>query len=257
MKCICGESLFIDYPKFVNGVPVGICKKCGRSRSFTSSFGNEERNRITIACVLKSGGVYDVSYVKNLGNALKRHVTVPFDFVCLTDMYIPANICKSIKLKCNYPGWWSKIELFTPDIIHTDRIVFFDLDTLIVGNIDHILLKKDEFIGLFPFNRAQRMRGGFASGVMSWKNNGLFSYIASEFDSEKHIEKFHGDQDYINYILRRHKLKEISLLTNQEGIYSYKKHCKLESPKDAKVICFHGAPRIHNLKIPLVTENWK
>jgi len=101
------------------------------------------------------------------------------------------------------------------------------------------------------------MKGGFASGVMSWKNNGLFSFIASEFNNKKHIEEFRGDQDYFNYILRCHKQKEIALLTCQEGIYSYKKQCKLEVPKDTKVICFHGEPRIHNLKIPLVKENWK
>jgi len=42
MKCICGESLFIDYPKFVNGVPVGICKKCGIIRQVKLPFDNEE-----------------------------------------------------------------------------------------------------------------------------------------------------------------------------------------------------------------------
>ena len=41
---------------------------------------------LTIATVLKLGGPhYDVSYVNHIANSIKEHVTVPYEFVCLTD----------------------------------------------------------------------------------------------------------------------------------------------------------------------------
>ena len=41
---------------------------------------------LTIATVLKTGGKdYDVSYVNHIANSIKEHVTIPYEFVCLTD----------------------------------------------------------------------------------------------------------------------------------------------------------------------------
>jgi hypothetical protein len=84
-------------------------------------------NNITIACVLKSGGDFTIDYVKNLKNMISRNVTIPYEFICLTDLSIPEDICKSIRLKNYWKGWWSKIELFAPKITKFRRIFYFEI----------------------------------------------------------------------------------------------------------------------------------
>lgn len=86
-----------------------------------------------IVTVLRSGGDYNANHVKWLYNQLPTS----YEKVCLTDIEIPG--IKTIKLTKNYPGWWSKIELFDPEKIDDD-IFYVDLDVVIIGDITDILM---------------------------------------------------------------------------------------------------------------------
>jgi hypothetical protein len=98
---------------------------------------------LTIACVYKSraispvggliGGTYDVTWVQKLQRAVARNITVPHRFVCLTDVSILG--VETIPLRHNWPGWWSKVELFRPGLFH-GPVLYFDLDVMITGNLD-------------------------------------------------------------------------------------------------------------------------
>ena len=92
-----------------------------------------------IVSVYKSGGDFDLKYVIALRNALKKHCSTPFDFYCLTDC--PDEVkdyAYVISLKHNWPGWWSKLELFNPELSFNksgEPVVYFDLDVLILRDI--------------------------------------------------------------------------------------------------------------------------
>ena len=68
---------------------------------------------ITILCVLKSGGVYDIEWVRKLRDGVSRNLSQEHRFVCLSDVPVP---CRRIPIEHHWPGWWSKIEMFKPGL---------------------------------------------------------------------------------------------------------------------------------------------
>lgn len=201
---------------------------------------------VAVICVLKSGGDFDFEYVTRLKSMVERHVTVPYTFYCLTDLKMQWSVVPILELCEDWHGWWSKIELFRPNLVEEDRIVYFDLDTFIVGNIDCILEREEDFIGLRPFNPLRAKDPlKVASGVMSWKNDGTYNLFYHWFDGMRHPQQNKGDQDYISRILSDRGLKFTYLQDVVKGIYSYKRHVRGRNSMavDAKVICFHGRPR--------------
>jgi len=86
---------------------------------------------LTVACVLRSGGKFDSEYVRKLRDGVLRFANVPHRFVCLSDVDVP---CERIPLEHNWPGWWSKIELFRPGVIKAPML-YLDLDTIVIGSL--------------------------------------------------------------------------------------------------------------------------
>ena len=88
----------------------------------------------TVATVLRSrGGRYGPGWVRRLAAGLRRHLPRPYRLVCLTD--VPdavADVAEPIPFRYDWPGWWSKLELFREDV-SVGRMIYFDLDTVITG----------------------------------------------------------------------------------------------------------------------------
>lgn len=92
----------------------------------------------TVVCV-KWGDLYGPEYVNNLYSMVKRNITGPFRFVCLTDN--PSHIHPNIEIKPledkSLRGWWTKISFFKYPLFDLEGdILFIDLDMVIVDNID-------------------------------------------------------------------------------------------------------------------------
>ena len=207
---------------------------------------------IAVICVLKSGGDYDATYVEKMRNMVLRNATVPFKFYCLTDIEVE---CDKIPLKDNLKGWWSKIEIFRPDLVKEKRIIYFDLDTVIVGNIDEYLLEDADFVALGALSKNKK-RNSFGSGFMSWKNNYQFCFLYDDF-SIYLAGKFRGDQDYIHAKLLSEDKDFTTWQKKHEGVYSYKWDCINSLPSKAKIVCFHGKPRPTDVNVNWVNKNWK
>lgn len=202
-------------------------------------------NKVAIACVLKTGGDFTISDVARLKSLVDKNVTVPYNFYCLTD-YKGVIGCNVIPLECDYKGWWSKIELFRVNLFEEERVVYFDLDTVIVDNIDEVLIQDYSFIGLRPFNPVKaKMKDYAASGILGFRNTGL-SFIYEEFKYKRYTKKYYGDQDYMSDALLSKGIKFVYWQDIVPGIYSYKRHISnrsINSFVDARVVCFHGRPR--------------
>lgn len=192
-----------------------------------------------IACVLKSGGDYSVAHVISLYNSIVLSGNNNFRFVCLTDFNFQIEGIETIKLKHNWKGWFSKIELFRKDIFN-EPILYFDLDTVIVGKCLN-LISSDGLLMIEDFFN----KGKFASGIMSWNCDLSFLYEKFAENPDYWIKDYsnppekHGDQCFIRDFAR-------PSFFNMQGIKSYKKHVRHHGnkiPIDANVLCFHGKPR--------------
>jgi hypothetical protein len=181
---------------------------------------------------------------------IKTHSTIPHEIVCLTDLKpekfkeIPVKV---IPLENDWPGWWSKMEVFRPGLFD-GPVVYLDLDTVLVGNIDKLFRRSFRFAMLEPFHPRLKY-GKWASGIMAW--NGDYSGIYKQFKAGFVRAQRGPDQASIVQYL---SFQPESI--NKEfgkGIYSYKRHCMRKGlPADAKIICFHGTPRPHQVKEPWV-----
>jgi hypothetical protein len=218
--------------------------------------------------VLKTGGDFGTDYVIALYNACKRNITfADFCFTCLTDdpELLNADLkgINAVFLVVGWKGWWSKFSVFTVK----GATIYFDLDTVIVGNIDKYVeevmeLKENEFIGVKAFNpmRNRVERTMFNSGVMGW--NGDHGYVLENFDYKRDSEdkKYCGDQDRISEILRENYIDIKYWQDLTLGLHSYKRHIKTNDNRlirGSKIICFHGQPRPRDMELTWVKENWK
>jgi hypothetical protein len=216
---------------------------------------------ITIATVFKSGGEYNASYVNHIANSIHKYVTVPYKFVCLTDVFegYGPNVQHVVPFENNFPKWWGKIELFKPNKFNTDRVFYLDLDTFIVDNINHIVQYGGKFFGLRDFYHQY----GLGSGLMCWRSDDpIIHQIYEKFmESPQANMNNHrwGDQEFIGKVLPNY-MEYVQDLYPKE-IISYKKDCldqrsNVTIPPKSRIICFHGPPRPHNVRDHNIKKYW-
>ncbi|MFC3072360.1 hypothetical protein [Shinella pollutisoli] len=221
---------------------------------------------ITVACVLKSGGVYTADWVRKLRAGVARHLSTAHRFACLTDMEqeVDAAGVEAISLPELWPGWWSKICLWHPSVGLTGRVLYFDLDSIVVGSLDRIASFPHRFTMAHDFSV-----GHACSTAMAW--NGDFSFIteafradpkgiARRYDRMLASEKRIGDQAFIEDQLLSHG-EEILLfdqVAGERSIASYKvDRCQGAPCIGAAVVAFHGKPKPHEIKTGWVPEIWR
>lgn len=207
---------------------------------------------LTVACVLKSGGIYTAEWVAKLRAGVSAHLHRDHRFICLTDMRVP---CSYVPLDMNWPGWWSKIELFRLP----PPVLYFDLDTLICGDLDDIAdaaLTAPQLVMLEDFYRP----GHSGSGVMAWSNSdqaiGLYRRFVADPDLYITRHRAGGDQEYIEANAKPIDAWQ-SALPGQ--FVSYKQHVRKTRviPDDARVVCLHGKPKFADMpEGDPVKEKW-
>ena len=216
------------------------------------------KNNVVI-WVYKTGGVYD-GHAERLITAQRegilKHLPGQPDnlvFKVLTDAPMQIEGVETVPLKRAYEGWFSKFELFREDIAeYDDRIVYFDLDTKIQGDISQLFeVPTSRFYMLADFYQPHR----FASGVMVF-GAGRHYYALAAYDSKLHQISYHsGDQPFISKWVSSSGYGPFSLQNDiPDTFYSYKQSCQgrgpvqfvpkeLKEPEDCPVLCFHGNPR--------------
>ena len=185
-----------------------------------------------IALVFKTGGDFTPEYVERLVAKLS-----PFGVVtCLTDYDGPLPCC-TLPLIAGLPGWWSKMELFR--VFRTGRTVYFDLDTVIAGDITPLLQVSAPFAMLSDFYAPHRP----ASGVMVWQ--GDWSVLWHEFrqadPAQYQTSEKWGDQGFIaECVPNIARLQDI-----EPGLIASYKASTPDQKAQAAIICYHGLPRPH------------
>ncbi len=79
--------------------------------------------KVTVLCV-RFGQKYGPDYVERLRNMVSRHMTIPYEFACLTDdpNHIPGVRTIYQRSSGYIKPWWHKIHMFDPTLDVSGRI---------------------------------------------------------------------------------------------------------------------------------------
>lgn len=159
---------------------------------------------LTVACVwVKANVPYGSEYVTKLHAMASRFIDRKFRFLCLTDR--PERLPTVATVQIPSPakgmfGWWSKVELFNPSHELTGRVLYLDLDTLIVDSLDDVIDFPAQFAlaphsGTFNGKNGLQVVKRFNSSVMVW-DAGSQDHIYRNW-TPKTTRRLWGDQDHI------------------------------------------------------------
>lgn len=88
-----------------------------------------------VACV-RTGTKYGPEYVERLAAGVARHLDRSYRFVCLTDQADRIAGVENYDIApTGLKGWWGKMALFEFGARMGERVVYLDLDTVVVGDL--------------------------------------------------------------------------------------------------------------------------
>lgn len=159
---------------------------------------------LTVACVFVQGHVpFTTEYVVKLRSMVKRNLTLGHDFVCLTDRpaYLPADMDRIvIDTPQGVYAWWAKLNLFDSARALHGRVLYLDLDVLVVNPLDPIVGYPAPF-ALVP--HAGDFNGKGDKKVVKRYNSSVMVFEAGQYPqlyrnwNYKVAQRLWGDQDYI------------------------------------------------------------
>lgn len=163
--------------------------------------------------------------------------------MCLSDL--PVGDVERIPLRHNWPGWWSKVELWRNVFPIGERILYLDLDTIIVGDLSEIASCPEPFIILGDVYRRPPRKTiiSYQSSMMMWtagQHGKIYSIFSNSASYQMRQFARIGDQGWIELMVKNAALWEN---VTPRQVVSYKKHCRRGLPPNARVVIFHGTPR--------------
>ncbi len=214
---------------------------------------------VNIVC-MKWGPKYGPEYVNILYHMVKRNLTLPFRFICCTEF--SAGIENGIEVKplprfrepeglaAVYCGAWRKLALFDKKLYDLQgKLLFLDLDVVIVGNIDCFFTYSDKL-----------------AIIENWSQPGRLIGQASAFCFEigKYYQLLEKYQKHQEDVLKNNRTEQF-YITRELGpgnfnffpadwCKSFKMHClpggilnsfitPTKMPENARIIVFHGSPK--------------
>lgn len=188
---------------------------------------------------------YTPGHVDKLARAVRRHLTMPYRFLCVTDY--PGQSFKEVDgivpLWSDYRslgGCYVRLKAFSEEMreILGERFVWFDVDVLITGNLDPLLSRTEDFMAWKDVNPPTPY-----CGSMVMMDAGARKEVWEDFDPEV-SPNLAGDKGYIGtdqaWMGYRLGLDE-KTWSAEDGVYSYKKGTRGGAlPENARVIVFHG-----------------
>lgn len=213
------------------------------------------RSLVVAVCQVGNYCARGREYVTKLFDGVARHMPadVRWRGVCFTDD--PATVPVGIEARPTIdapPSWWHKLNLFSPSAFEPgERVLFFDLDTIIVGDLrDFAAYDGDFAVMRDPFHPEHH-----GSATMAWKA-GMFNHIWTRWDEagrpsfdpqgdQRWIEAMQPEVDYWH-----------DMFPGQ--IVSFKADCWLRNgiPPNARILGFHGRPRNHECRAPYIVDLW-
>lgn len=192
-----------------------------------------------------------------IANWPRRAETKPLNVICVATgdylgrgedyvSHLLAGIAKNYKgaakfhvLREGPANWWAKMQMFEPGRFPKgERCVYFDLDTVITGDLTDLM----EYDGPFAGLRDVWQPGQMGSGIMSWTSGEADHVWQAWQDAGCPTDDPRGDQAFIG----QHMPMAMRLQDIVPGqLVSWKAQCRDGVPNDARVVFYHGQPRPH------------
>ena len=172
-------------------------------------------------CTVFFEGLYHPNAVSNLYRSLKENSSVPFEFICLADRGVDADVVLPYNKHSNIKLHWHKLKFFSPQFAYQkpgDDIIIMDIDQKIVGNVDDLLghpVSENELITYGQWwDSKLKINGGFykfKSGSLKsiWDDFALNpEYWQLHFYDNGTVHyKYYGEQNYVKLKVLEHKAK--------------------------------------------------
>ena len=239
---------------------------------------SEQRSIVDCACVIH-GDAYNWNYVDTLLSMLSRNLSYEIRMHVYTEDHrtVPSHMIKHVLtewpgIKGSKKSWWYKMQLFDP-AQYTGQLLYLDLDTVIVNNLDWIIkLNPECFWTIKDFKKLWDPKfQGINSSVMYW-NTEKFAKIWEEFskqDIPRLCAKYHGDQNYLSKVLKpnqRRFFPEKQALSWRwqaldGGMDPYKRtyyHPGLGTQfgPETSLLIFHGQPKPDQVQDHIIKSYW-
>lgn len=207
-------------------------------------------------------------YVNALFYGIKRNINRHFTFIVGADAQ---NVPECIK-KCDEnilvqaidsPSWCGclpKLNAYNPDLDLRGKVLVFDLDSVVTGNIDPFIDAIDDglttrawFKGI---RRGEWLSGGDLLGFKAGWGTYLWEALKDHPDYVEHCLSEGGRERFVY----RTAVSDLSYwqakLPNK--YYSYKNHIRGRGhlPKDCRIVSCHGHPRPHEINEKWIKEHW-
>jgi hypothetical protein len=209
---------------------------------------------LKIACV-RTGEKYRFDYVTRLRNMIERNLMQrTYEMVCFTDQ---PDRCSGVTFidvaELELPGWWSKMAVFAPEWRGRSKVIYFDLDTVIIRDLAPLADVPGEFAILkSPVRVAYPCR--YNSSVMTI-GGGMASFVWHRFEHDRAAlmdeHARYGDQQVIEQLYPDAPLLNDLL----PGFFCNYRDLTMHEPK-AAVINFGGHSKPDNCEIPWVQREW-
>jgi hypothetical protein len=189
-------------------------------------------------CCFKYGEKYPPIYVERLYKMVKRHLSEPFEFHCFTEdatgISNPAIQIHPL-IDTDFKGAWHQATIFKPDIGIKGKILYLDLDIVIVDSIDALIEQPGDFV----INKDWNLAGVYNGSAFMFEAGALPDAWATLQDIKDVVKDTElGAQRFITDFFRNK-----ASFWPEGWIVSYKKHAVGGYPEGAKIVVFHGDPK--------------
>jgi hypothetical protein len=212
---------------------------------------------LTVACCVwgefpETG--WSEEYVRRLRNGVSRNLAQPHRFICFADRQLKLDDIEVRKL--NPPQWKGnlpKTYLYSPEAGLTGRVICFDLDNVIVGDLSDIA----------AYNGPLCVRGRRRQdGLPNQPDGDILSFDAGKV---QHLWEKANNPKLAK--LTQGREREFILLAAPDcdqwqdvcpgQIVSYRYHCRAGLPQGARIVSMHGRVRQHQVADSFIVENWR
>ena len=172
-------------------------------------------------CTVFFEGKYHPNSVSQLYRSLKENSSVPFEFICLADRGVDADVVLPYNKHSNIKLHWHKLKFFSPQFAYQkpgDDIIIMDIDQKIVGNVDDLLAHPVSENELVTYGQWWENKLGINGGFYNFKSGSL-KFVWHDFalnpeywqlhfyDNGTVHYKYYGEQNYVKLKVLEHKAK--------------------------------------------------
>jgi hypothetical protein len=229
-------------------------------------------DRITVGACWDGGDYYSHEYINILYNSIKRHTSIPFDFVLYVGPLATESKLKLLNTgiqvhQTGLPYWWCGMPFWqkNPPLVKTETLLYMDLDQVIVGDLDEIINfpSNHAYMKDYPADLCPPGKENDGNATLSLIRNGAGSLAWDEY-VKAGMPQWNPLSPPPNRLFPLavqglvNDLKIPHDVFPEDWVPSYRLQVLRRGlPKDCKSVSFHGRPKPHECNEPWVKENWR